>query len=238
MLQGLIRNAKGLKHIHICTPKPIPRFETDFPISYHLDKDVISTIDPLRFNFRPNWCFQQFLKLFQEVTTTEYYLTVDIDSVLNRPIDFFEEDNPIWHVGWRQNHLPYSLFNKYMMGIDKLADHTYICDMNFFSKTVINEMMRMYDITKEDFAEKAFELTSLFCHIGEPEIYGNFALKYYPDLYKIKYAKQCHHGKDHSNDPNAVPWEEQEIKDILKDKAGYDMVQMHSWCAAFEDHWK
>jgi hypothetical protein len=238
MLRGLIKNAKGLKSIHICTPKSIPEFEVDFPIYYHLDREVLPNIDPLRWKFRPNWCFQQFLKLFQEVTTTDYYLTVDIDTTLNRPMTFFDGDNPIWYEGWRQNHLPYFLFNKYMLELDKVADHTFICDMNFFNKTIINEMLRKYDMTVEEFAEKSFDITSASCHIAEPEIYGNFVMKNYPDLYKIKKAKQFHTGKDHSNNPNAVPWTEKEIIELLKDKEDYDMVQMHSWCAGFEDHWK
>lgn len=238
MLRGLIQNVDGIKDIHICSPKPIPKFEADTNIYYHLDKEVLPDVDPLKWKFRPNWCFQQFLKLFQTVTSTDYYLTLDIDSVINRPMKFFEDDHPIWYTGWRQNHLPYFLFNKYMLELDKVVDHTFICDMNFFNKTIINEMMSMYNFTPSSFAEKSYNIMTQGCHIGEPELYGNFAEKYYPGLYKYKPAKQYHFGKDHSNDPSAVPWTEQEIQELLKDKEDYDMIQMHSWCAGFENHWQ
>jgi hypothetical protein len=237
-VEGIIKNVKGLKDIHICTPKPIPKLDIDYPIYYHLDKEVMPTIDPLKWKFRPNWIFQQFLKLFQTVTSTEYYLIVDLDTVINRPMSMFEGDNPIWYTGWRQNHLPYFLFNLYMMNLEKTADHTFICDMNFFNRKIIDQMLDINNYTVDSFADKSYDLISNGCHIAEPEIYGSFVTKYYPELYNCKAAKQYIFGKDHSQDPNAVPWGHQEITELLKNKEDYDMVQMHSWCAGFEDHWK
>lgn len=238
MVEGLIKNAIGLKDIHICTPKPIEKLDIDYPIYYHTDREVLPNINPFMWKFRPNWTFQQFLKLFQNVTNTEYYVTVDIDSVLSRPIHFFEDGHPVWHVGWRQNHLPYFLFNQYVMGLEKVKDHTYICDMNFFNKAIINQMIDVSGYTLDEFINVSYQIISGGCHIAEPEIYGNFAEKYYPGLYKYKKAKQYKFGKDHSANPNDVPWTVDEIKELIKGKEDYDMVQMHSWCISNGDHWK
>lgn len=239
-LTNLIKNAKGLNKIHVCTPKPIGPIDINFPIVYHLDKNVLPSVDPMKWKFRPNWIFQQFLKLFQNVTTTEYYLTLDVDTILSNKFTFFENNHPIWNVGWRQNHLPYFLFNKYILNLNKNTNHTFICDMNFFNKKIINQMLDIYGITLDAFVNKSYELITSGCHIAEPEIYGNFIEKYYPGLYTYKYPKQYVHGKDHSSDPNAVPWTLKEIQDIIEKYStqGYDMVQIHSWCASFENHWE
>ncbi len=239
-LKSLIQFAPGLNTIHICTPKPITPVNIDFDIKYHLDKEVLPNIDPLKWRFRPNWIFQQYLKLFQNVTTTEFYLTLDVDTILNKTFNFFEDGKPVWNIGWRQNHLPYFLFNKYFLNLEKTADHTFICDMNFFNKKIIEQMLYVYGVTAEQFIIRSYDFISDGCHIAEPEIYGNFMEKYYPGTYKYRQAKQYVFGKDHSNNPGAVPWTRSEIEDIIKQKQSddYDMIQIHSWCAGFEDHWK
>ena len=238
VVEGLIKNVKGLKDIHLCTPKPIEKLDIDYPIFYHLDKEVLPNIDPLKWNFRPNWIFQQFLKLFQTVTNSEYYLIVDLDTVINRPMNMFENGHPMWYYGWRQNHLPYFLFNLYMLDLEKTTDHTFICDMNFFNRKIIDQMLEINNYTLDSFVEKSYNIITNACHIAEPEIYGSFVMKYYPNLYKCRAANQFNFGKDHSQNPNAVPWTVEEIEELLKGKEEYDMVQMHSWCAGFEDHWK
>jgi len=237
VIESLELNLENKNKIFVVTPKQVKDKISDSNIVYTTDKEVLN-LNPLAFKFRPNWIYQQLIKLFQNVTDTEYYLTFDVDGVLNRKLSMFEENNPIWYYGWRQNHLPYFLFNWYVLGLEKSNNHTFIGDMCFFNKKIINALLESRGLTVKSFIERSSQIISLPVHISESEMYGSFITKHFKN-YKFKQLKQYQFGKNLSdNNPNA--WSEEEIKKLIGKykNSDYDIIQMHSWVCASENHWE
>lgn len=239
VVNSIIKYVLNINSIHICTPRPIDNLNIDFPIYYHTDKNVLD-IDPLKWKFRPNWIYQQMLKLFQNVTDSNFYLTVDSDNVFTNTISLFNDKNrPVWYKGWDQNNQQYYNFNTKIFNLPKTADHTFIADMGFFNKHAIKYMLHVNNMTVEDFLNKSYEIINASCHISESELYGQFAATYLPGMYEIKNLKQFKNGK-HDDDPDAVIWSDREIKETLARYGAkeYDVVQFHTWCLGFNNDWK
>ncbi len=239
VVNSLLNNLDNIEDIHVCTPNKIIPLNINFDISYHLDKEILPFVDPFKWKFRPNWIFQQMLKLFQNVTKNNYFVTFDCDCVLNRKLDLFNKTgNPIWYIGWEQNFQPYFTFSKKMFDFGRIAEHTFIADMNFFNKKIINEMLEKYQYTPRTFIEKSYDIVSLNCHIAEPEIYGNFCTKYHPKLYEIRRLKQLKTGK-FQDDCLINNWTKEEIlKTYIENKDNdYDVIQYQTWCVDSKNYW-
>ena len=238
-LESVQKHIKELGNIHICTPNRIGVVSNDSNVFYHLDMEVLPNVKPELWKFRPNWIYQQMIKLFQNITDTEYYLTYDVDGILNRTLPMFNGEHPIWYKGWRQNEISYSMFNHYFLGLEKTKPHTFIGDLCFFNKIIIKDMLSRYNLTPETFVQKSYDLVKYPCHIGEPELYGSYFSKYYPDLYEVRDIKQYHYGKV-QNDVMVVNWTKGEIEALVaqyKDQ-DYDIIQMHSWCGDSKNYWE
>lgn len=232
VLKYLILNVHDINNIHICTPSPIDKIE-GYNVKYHLDSDILPYVTPQRWKFRPNWILQQFLKLFQNVTSTDYFLTLDSDTIIAKKLNFFENKKPVWFYGKDQDEQQYHKFNKRMFNLEKLANHTYIGDMGFFNKTIIQSFVDYTKRSVNDIIEESYGIISHDCHISEFELYGNFVEKYYTDFYKTKQLKSLVRGK-FQNNPYTTNWERDEVKQLIQEgiSGGYDVVNMHSWCIA------
>lgn len=233
VIKYLLRNVSDIATIHICTPTPIlPIFETgEYDIRYHLDREILPYVTPQKWKFRPNWILQQFLKLFQNVTKTEYYMTIDCDAIITNRLELFEENRPIWYYGYDQCEPQYFEFNKKMFNLDRKATHTYIGDIGFFNKNIIQHLVNYVNLTPQQIIEKSYDIISHNCHLSEFELYGNFVEMFYPGLYKPKRLKYLSTGKLQS-DPYDTNWSLDEILQLIQRGSSekYDIVNMHSWC--------
>jgi hypothetical protein len=236
ILKYLRLNVDLINNIHICTPCKIDKISDFDNIIYHTDKDILPYVKPSNWKFRPNWIFQQFLKLFQNVTETEFFLTLDSDTVIVNKLDFFEKDTPIWYYGKDQNESQYHKFNKVMFGLEKKATHTYIGDIGFFKKSVIEDFLKYTKLTPEEIINKSYDVVDVSCHISEFELYGNFLETYHTNLYKVKQLKSLHKGKFQHN-PYLSNWDKDEVIKLINEgkNSGCDVVNMHSWCIASHD---
>ena len=192
------------------------------------DRDVLP-INPEKFAYRPNWVYQQFIKLFQDVTECDYYITIDCDTIINRPVDMFTpEGKPIWYVGWEQHNEPYYRFNKRILGLDKIYQGTFLADMNFFYRPVIKSLLSHFKDDKYTFIERAQEIIDDTCYPSEADLYGQFAEECFKGLYVKKRLKQWVRGKHIKEGPN---WDGKEVrKNILSLRnEDYDVLTMHSW---------
>jgi hypothetical protein len=213
--------------IYVCSPTNIEKIK-DSNIEYVLDADILDH-DKQNIGFRPNWTYQQFLKTFQNVTSNDYYLSLDSDILINKKIDFFEDNHPIWHYGWRQNHFPYFYFNKKNFKLDKTLTHTGIGDIGFFNKKITKSLL---DYTGVESAKELLlnvgPYTNNVFHFSEFETYANFCNTYYEDLYKFKPIKQQNNGKDLNKGEN---WDSNSLDSINKESrlVDADVVSIHSW---------
>lgn len=238
---SLIKHIKEIGDIHICTPSPIQPLDIDYNIKYHLDFDVLPNINPFKWRHRPNWIYQQMIKLFQNVTATDYYFTYDIDGILIKDLSLFTKNNkPIWYSAWEQNHQPYFNFSKKIFGYDKIYPLTFISDTCFFNKIFVKEMLEKFGYTQKSFLDKSYEIIDNSCYISESELYGNYMMGYNPAIYEVKPLNQKLIEKFQYSALDST-FNENEINEILKyyenNENAFDMIQLRSLCVDTKNYW-
>lgn len=200
-------------------------------ISAHNEIDVLQ-MDLSKVKYRPNWIYQQYLKMFQNVTRHNLYLTVDADVIFIKPFPLFSDGKRILYSGWQQNHRPYFEFQELMFDLPRDFDSTFISDTNFFDKKLIDELLHGSGYTQETFIEKSIPLIhGPFhggCYPAEPEIWGQYLMKHHSDLYTVRQLKTLPIGKPVSGISQSA-WGDSEIEEQLAIHAEYDLISLHSW---------
>ncbi len=211
-------------------------------IQCHDELDVLPGLDPnTARNFRrPPWIYQQFVKLFQDVTTTDNYLVVDADLIINRPLDLLVGGKPKFFMGVDQNHQPYFNMSEETFGFGREYPHSFISEIMMFNKGISRRILAEFFINHElehSFAtmtyEEAVELLYLFvckkaCENWIPadyELYGNFVEKHFKDRYVKVPLKTNLKGKLQQN------WTDEELEEYIIDMKGkdYDTFTAHTW---------
>lgn len=227
LLESIFANLDFNK-IYIVTPQK-NNFITDSKIVYLQDNEVLPNINKNEISYRPGWTYQQLIKLFQNVTDCDYYLTIDSDVVFLKPVHFFENNKPIWYFGWPQNNLPYFLFMEKILKLPKTLSHTGIGDIGLFNKKITKSLLEYCTCeTPYDFFNGIKNKMSLFFHLSEYEVYSNFCAKYFSETYLFKKIKQITFGKD-SNIGQI--WLEKEILTTINSAKQTDkeILLMHTW---------
>ena len=179
---------------------------------------------------RPNWIYQQILKMTQDFTESDEYLCVDSDIIINKPLDIYTPNrlkhgnyNPNYFISnhW-QHHKPYFDFMKIVWNLDKQVNFSFIADLTYFKKSILKELIP----SSEWLLEECNKYLSDDCLIGEPEIYGNWLALHYPWWYNTVDIRVAMYGK-------YMPdlWTKAEIESTLaKEKNNnVDIVSLHSW---------
>lgn len=215
------------KKIYICSPHAITNKITDANINYINDKDVLDISDKSFISFRPNWTYQQFLKLFFNFSESEYYFALDADTIIMKPLPLFENTHPIWYYGWKQNHFPYFLFNKKLFNLNKNLEHTGIGDLGLFNKNIIKTFLNYTGQNSGiELLKKIGNKLNVVFHFSEYETYANFANQYYPNLYKFKHLEQLNCGKDLNLGQD---WTDKDIKLTIEQNNNKSILSLHSW---------
>ena len=222
---------KHLKHnkIYICSPHKITNKVRDSSIEYINDRDVIDVEDKSFISFRPNWTYQQFLKLFFNFSRSEYYFALDADTILIKDLQLFEDEHPIWYYGWEQNHFPYFLFNKKVFNLDKSLSHTGIGDIGLFNKQITKTFLNYTGCgNAEELLRSVCNKMNGVCHFSEYETYANFVNTYYTGLYKFKHIEQENKGRDLNRGES---WSTQDIKQTVDNfkHSNKSILSLHSW---------
>ena len=131
------------RHIHLVVPDPdvVASYACE-RVTIHADMDVCP-FDRDRFLWRSNWVYQQFIKLFQQVTSTDWYLCFCSDLVLNKNYPVFLRDTPLMVLGRdRFNRMDqYNLFNEKMIRLKETAPYNFISDGPLYNREIINDML-------------------------------------------------------------------------------------------------
>lgn len=240
LVRSIEENLIGWNHIYVTTPTGEKLL--DHPkISYFYDREILN-IEPTRFKFRPGWLYQMYLKMFQNVTG-DLFATFDSDLIINRPLEMVTtEGKLVWWTGWEQNHIPYFNFQERVLNLPREYPSTFINDMNFMSKSIIQEMLQRNGFTLESFIEKSFQIITHECYPAEPEIYGQYVMKYHADMYDVRPAKTLSNPRSQNHLVNfeAQVWSDEEIQteiDKVKSK-DVDMFMLHSWLDYNVYNWK
>lgn len=228
VLDSVDRYLPDITAAHIVTPTEItlPR-EYRFPVMFHRDQDVLD-FDYTRFKFRPTWIYQQFLKLFQQVTG-EWYLVMDADRFINTPQQLFDDGTPIMFLRDRdENHTPYFEYNKKMIGVGKVYDHSFLSECTLYSRSVVEAMLLECDFTIDDWLVESANIITHDCCIADAELYGSFVYSRQPDLYRFNILRDYMIGKY----AGQGEWTTEEIVAYVERMASRDDVDFftaHSW---------
>lgn len=228
VLDSVDRFLPDIMAAHIVTPTTIERIGgMRFPIHYHLDREVLD-FDYSRFKFRPTWVYQQFLKLFQSVTE-DWFLVMDADRFINKPLRLFDGDTPIMFLRDRdENHAPYFEYNRKMLGIGKVFAHSFLSECTLYSRSFIEAMLITADLTPREWLVKSAEIISATCCIADAELYGSFMYDQYPDVYRFEMLRDYMRGKY----AEQGEWTASEIAAYVAEMAAredVDFFTAHSW---------
>tara|TARA_R110002020_G_scaffold117929_3_gene269559 strand:- start:344 stop:1072 length:729 start_codon:yes stop_codon:yes gene_type:complete len=187
------------------------------------DKDAVD-IHIQDIQYRPNWIYQQFIKLCQNFTENDLYLCVDSDLIFNRTIYLFDDrGNPKFFTSSNdQEHKPYFNFMKGVYDLDKQVDHTFINDFMMFDKKVCREIVP--DI--HDFLSLCNEKLNDDFLLSEFELYGNYVTKNYPSKYqKVNTKNQLNGRYMHQR------WSQDEIRSLVENNKNedIDLFTVHTW---------
>jgi hypothetical protein len=238
LLDSIRRCVPGYDRIYLCAARDgVPGGETtNAPgVVRARDADVLQ-MDLRRLRHRPNWIYQQYLKMFQTVTRHDLYLTIDSDVVFNRPMPMFTaEGQRILYLGWEQNHAPYFRFQEKLLQLPRVHPHTFINDMNFMDRRIIQEMLGRNGYDVASFIERSYEVIDGNCYPAEPEIWGQYVHKHHAARYQYRQAKTRMLGKDTGRFDEAG-WISDEIERAMDGLRGadIDMVMFHSWLTTNE----
>jgi len=215
--------------IYICSPHKIKTQIKQNNIHYINDKDVLDIEDKSFITFRPNWTYQQFLKMFFKEGESEYYFALDCDTIVLKPLPLFESNKPIWYYGWKQNHFPYFLHNKKVFNLNKTLPHTGIGDMGLFNKAITNNFLQYTGCnTSKELLHKIGSNLNVVFHFSEYETYANYCNQYYPELYTYKHLKQYNKGRDLNQ---GEIWTKDDIITTIQEaqKTDNPILSIHSW---------
>jgi len=224
VVDSIYENVIECGEIYVVSPVAIPdEYMSD--AHYFIDKDVID-FDLSRIEeSRRGWYRQQFIKLFQMVTGNDY-MVIDADIWINKQI-MMDVNAPTFFLGRNQNHPPYFKLMESIFGFGKVYPHSFICEMMFFKREMIWEMIKYTRHTRKAFVEACVEEVVKNGHpsgFSEYETYGNFVTNFYPDLYNYESISVHHYARKRE-------WTQQELSDYVNALRGntYDIITMHSW---------
>lgn len=226
VVKSIEKNVKGYYRIICIMQSPMPDCYRAEGVTYYNDSDVIDfDFTKINMEYRRGWYRQQFIKLFQEVTT-DNYLVVDGDVCLNKPLTI-NLGHPHFYLGREQYHLPYFKFLKDVLDLERVYPHSFISEIMLFKRGMISYMLDQLHVDKHGFFDLAVsEINKINDASGfsEYELYGNYVSKHWPDAYQYRPIRVFHQAKKRE-------WTIDEIGLYIHtySKSTYDLFTMHSW---------
>ena len=175
-------------------------------IEYVLDSEVLNT-NISEIPFKPNWIYQQYMKLLQ-IITLDNYLIIDGDLIINKPINIFENDKPNFLFGNDANYSPFFNYSKYLFNIGREINQSFISEIMLFERKFVNELLKRFE-NKEKFIFESNKIINKDCFISEYELYGNFIYKNHKYDYNYKNIK-------YMENRNTLPWTIKSLEDYIE----------------------
>ena len=228
VVPAAVKNVAGATSVHIVTPEPRLVQGTDFgvgvPVYIHGDDNVVG-VDRAKIKHRPNWIFQMFVELFQQVTG-EWWVCLDADLVLTRKINPFKGGKPNFILDRvDQYHEPYFAFNKKILGFGKVSKKSFLSEMAVYSMAYIDALVSYCGCeTRGDLIDKMVSAIEPFaCYPAESEFFGSYMYKVHPGEYKMSRYKFRMNGKYEGE------WDRAEMEKTIGLSNDVHGVTLHSW---------
>jgi len=225
-----LRDHVNIGNIHVICPDP---WNLSLPdVALHADDEVLP-FDKSLFKYRPEWCYQQFLKLFGFVTEGDWFLVTDADIIVARDIPLVDpvDGFPILYKREGMDVDPYFEFNKAMIGYGELEARgsTFLSELTLYNKNMVYGMMGASGCkTVDEVLEKSAAIIGPDCFPAESVWYGHYIMRYHPYLYNVHALTSALGGQyaSHVWTPEEI---ENEIKTKYVDCPGADLFSLHSW---------
>lgn len=134
------------------------------------------------------WYFQQFLKFaFVNVSNADgHYLIWDADTVLLRPIEFFDSSGRAFYTKAKEHHRPYFQTFERLFGAPAQREFSFISQHQVIEKAILRQMLAEIETRNQDSRNWAWAImdnlrgegSNLF---SEYETYGHYAKWKRPD---------------------------------------------------------
>lgn len=178
------------ENIYVITPDP-SMVATGLPIQVLSDDDVFK-FD--RKGKNPNWLFQQFIKLFQNITKNDCYMAVDSDTVFLRKFPVLSPNNKpmFWRLDYATNTEEAYRFINESIGVERILPYSMMAHSMMFDKGICNhllaEFIKLHPNTEKQPVVHFYDWTVENMDTGrvalsEWELYANFVANRYPILY-------------------------------------------------------
>ena len=144
--------------------------------------------------------FQQFLKMGFSLTPycKEYYLTWDSDTIPLSKISFFQNGHPLFSLKKEFRERYFEVLMQ-VLGIEKQIEGSFIAEHMIFKSSIMKEMLakieeRAEGMTWYEAMVNCTDKTRIDENIiSEFEIYGNYCLANYPNLYDFHELRALRH---------------------------------------------
>lgn len=225
VIDSIQKNIRGFSKLYCVSNEPVPDHLRREGVGYFLDMDVVKfDFNKINLQKRRGWYRQQMIKLFQNITV-DNYLSVDADVIVNKPLEPLLRGKPVFFFGKDQHHVPYFDLMQRVFGLGREYPHSFISEMMFFKRSVIQHLLSTYNFTADGFFARVMAEVNRQSHpsgFSEFELYGNYVMKHFKDLYQIKQLNTEVNGKH-------AKWTEAEIRQQIAAHSDKDIISMHTW---------
>ena len=203
------------QNVYLVTPNKI---HVDGLISISDEESIPINISDIKYK-RPNWIFQQLIKLYQIFTKNDIYMCIDSDVIFNRKINF--TGKTFFISDRHQRHIPYFNLMSSYFAITEWANHTFINDFMIFDRAICKIMLPQINTFIKDLNSYLVNDNFLF---SEFETYGNFVTNHFRSSYTTKYTKTKTLGK-YDN------WTDEELTILVNlcKEIPIDLFTVHTW---------
>jgi hypothetical protein len=215
----------NIEKFYVISPDKIDDLINLKNVENHLDDDVLK-INRSKIKHRPHWISQQFIKMLQQVSKSDYYVILDSDAILVNDISFFEGNKKILYKARNQNHSPYFRFSQKLMGFGREYPHSLMCEVLLYDRKVCKHILERFDGDPNKFIDKSIEIITSNCYPADHEFHANYSWKHFRDEYVIRNINQKHHEKH-----NDGVWTDTEIQNMINKFTGknIDMFTIHTY---------
>ena len=181
---------------------------------------------------RAGWYFQQFLKFgYACVCEDEYYIVWDADTVPLHKIEHMKDGHPIFTKKEEMEPAYFETLDKlFADDVKKYGDFSFICENMIMNVQIIKELlekiMHQPGLQGDSFWERILSAVSdenlPASGFSEFETYGNYIMRYYPDMYRFRTLKGLRNGAEYFG---LAP----DMKQLNWAAESYDTIAFERW---------
>lgn len=172
-----------------------------------------SDLKRVNLTFFPNgagWYFQQFLKFaFTNVSNSdEHYLIWDADTVLLKPVEFFDSGGRPFYTRAEEHHLPYFQTFEQLFGTPATREFSFISQHQVINKSYLREMLDEIETRNPEARNWAWAIMANLRGEGsnlfsEYETYGHYVKDKRPETMSFRNLEWTRNGERYAGYPPA-----------------------------------